>query len=106
MNFTVGTDAIVPMATEMDLLVKAGVDPMTVLVSATKRNAELIGWEKDIGTLEAGKLADILIIEGNPLVSMRDIAKVRWIIQGGLPYQPEELLPMVPSMTPGPGQND
>ncbi len=100
LNWTVGTDAIVPMATEMELLVDAGIDPMTVLISATKRNAELIGWEKDLGTLEIGKLADILVINGDPLVSMKNIASIRWVMQGGLVYQPEQLLPMLPSMIP------
>ena len=41
--------------------------PMESLMSATKTNAELFGWQDDIGTVEVGKLADLLVVEGNPL---------------------------------------
>jgi imidazolonepropionase-like amidohydrolase len=41
--------------------------PMESLVSATKTNAELFGMEDDLGTIEQGKLADLLVVEGNPL---------------------------------------
>jgi imidazolonepropionase-like amidohydrolase len=41
--------------------------PMESLLSATKTNAELFGMQDDIGTVERGKLADLLVVEGNPL---------------------------------------
>jgi imidazolonepropionase-like amidohydrolase len=106
LKWTVGTDAIVPIATEMKELVDAGLDPMTIICSATRTNAQSIGRERDLGTLEAGKLADIVIIDGNPLTHMADLANIRMIIQGGVVYRPDELLPMLPSMRPPPSEED
>ena len=98
LKWTVGTDAIVPIATEMQKLVDAGLDPMTVIISATRTNAELIGRLDDLGTLEVGKLADLLIVDGNPLEKMSHMANVKVIIQGGKSYYPDQLLPMLPAM--------
>ena len=98
LKWIVGTDAIVPMATEMQRLLQAGLDPMTVIVSATRTNAEMLGWQGNLGTLEAGKLADIIIVDGDPLKDMSCLAKVKTVIQGGRVYDPGQLLPMLPSM--------
>jgi imidazolonepropionase-like amidohydrolase len=100
LKWAVGTDAIVPIATEMKKLVEAGLDPMTVIISATRTNAEMIGRLEDIGTLQVGKLADILIVDGNPLKEMSQMANVKVVIQGGKIYCPDQLLPMLPSMQP------
>jgi imidazolonepropionase-like amidohydrolase len=97
---TIGTDAIVPMSVEMKHLVDAGVDPMDVLCGATRTNAELIGFGKELGTLEVGKLADILIVDGDPLIDMNQLANVRTILRGGVVYLPEQLLPMLPVSQP------
>jgi imidazolonepropionase-like amidohydrolase len=106
LKWTVGTDAIVPIATEMHKLVEAGLDPMTVIISATQTNAELIGRLEDLGTVEVGKLADILIVDGNPLKKMTDLSNVKVIIQAGKIYYPDQLLPMLPSMAPPPSMED
>jgi imidazolonepropionase-like amidohydrolase len=51
-----------------ELVIKTEVmSPMESLLSATKTNAELFGMQKDLGTIETGKLADLLVVEGNPL---------------------------------------
>ncbi|MFX0126327.1 MAG: amidohydrolase family protein, partial [Candidatus Hodarchaeota archaeon] len=55
-------------AVELEIFVKqVGMTPMEAIVAATKVGAETLGLEKEIGTLEKGKIADILIIDGNPL---------------------------------------
>jgi imidazolonepropionase-like amidohydrolase len=54
-------------ARELMLMVDAGFTPMEAIQSATKTNAELLGLQDDIGTLEPGKLADVLVVRGNPL---------------------------------------
>ena len=60
--------------------------PMESLMSATKTNAELFGMQEEIGTVEGGKLADLLVVEGNPL---EDIAvlhtqdNLKLIMKGG-----------------------
>ena len=68
-----GTDAGTPFnchgdnLKEMELLVKAGLIPMEAIVSTTKIASEVLGLEKKIGTLEKGKLADLVVVDGNPL---------------------------------------
>ena len=96
LRWTVGTDAIVPMAGEMEHRINEGMDPLAVLCAATRTNAELIGLEKDLGTLEVGKLADIILIDGDPLANIMDLLKVKTVIQGGVVFDPDQLLPMLP----------
>jgi imidazolonepropionase-like amidohydrolase len=68
-----GTDAGTPFnchgenLKEMELLVKAGLTPMETIVATTKTASEVLGLEKKIGTLEKGKLADLIVVDGNPL---------------------------------------
>ncbi len=100
LHFTVGTDAIVPMGTEMKHLVDAGLDPMTVLCAATQTNAELIERRADLGTIEAGKLADLLLVNGDPMRDFSALSEVRLVIQNGVAFQPASLLPMLPPATP------
>lgn len=52
---------------EFELLTKAGLTPMEAIVAGTKTNSELMRMETEIGTLEKGKLADVVIVKGNPL---------------------------------------
>jgi hypothetical protein len=54
-------------AKELELLVEAGLTPMEALMAGTSVAAEALGLEKDIGTLEEGKLADLLILDKDPL---------------------------------------
>jgi imidazolonepropionase-like amidohydrolase len=106
LRWTVGTDAIVPMATEMRHLVDAGLAPMTVLCAATRTNAQLIGRDEELGTLQAGKLADVLVVDGDPLADVSLLANVRVILQGGVVYQPDQLLPMLPLSEPLPPEDN
>jgi len=68
-----GTDAGTPFnchgenLKEMELLVKAGLTPMEAIVATTKTASEVLGLEKKIGTLEKGKVADLIVVDGNPL---------------------------------------
>jgi imidazolonepropionase-like amidohydrolase len=68
-----GTDAGTPFnrhgenPKEMELLVKVGLSPMEAIVAATRTASEVLGMEKRIGTLEKGKLADLIVLNGNPL---------------------------------------
>jgi len=72
-----GTDAGTPFnchgenLRELELLVKAGFTPMEALVATTKTASEVVGVEKKIGTLEKGKLADLIVVDGNPLKDIR-----------------------------------
>jgi imidazolonepropionase-like amidohydrolase len=86
----VGTDASTPlnfktdaMWREMDLMVQYGVPPMEVLATATRRNADYMKMGHQVGTITRGKLADIIVIDGNPLVSMRDLRNVVAVVKDG-----------------------
>lgn len=71
---------------EIKRLVDAGMSPMEAIISATKIGAEALGVENKIGTLEEGKLADILLVEGNPLddiTVLLDKNNVKMIIKEG-----------------------
>lgn len=100
LRWTIGTDAIVPLADEMQALVDAGLDRETVLRAAITTNAELIEREDDLGTLEPGKLADLIVVDGDPLEDLGALGRVRLVVQGGVVFRPEQLLPMLPSGEP------
>jgi imidazolonepropionase-like amidohydrolase len=70
-------------AREMGLLVNAGMSPIAALKSATSVNAELLGLSEKIGTLEAGKRADIVAMPGNPANDIRVSEKVVFVMKDG-----------------------
>ena len=68
---------------EMQMLVDMGITPMKALQGTTLWAAEVIGQQKDLGSVEAGKLADFTIIEGDPLSDIGATKNVRMVIKGG-----------------------
>ena len=56
----------------MDMMVRAGIPPIEVIGMATRISAENIGMGSQLGTIAPGKLADIIVVNGNPLRSMRE----------------------------------
>lgn len=58
---------------ELGLLCKAGMEPMEALQAGTKHAAELLGWQDKIGTIEPGKLADVVICATNPLTDIQSL---------------------------------
>ena len=76
---------------ELQLMHKAGMTPMQVIVAATKNGAEVIGQGERLGTLEAGKLADIIVVDGNPLEDISDIGNVELLVKNGKIIDPGKL---------------
>ncbi|MEE8350240.1 MAG: amidohydrolase family protein [Acidobacteriota bacterium] len=68
---------------ELEHLVRAGMKPMDVIVAASRKAAEYLGQEKDLGTIEAGKIADLLILTGNPLEDIRQSRSIEQVIFAG-----------------------
>lgn len=74
-------------AMELELLIKhCGFTPMDAIVAATQNGAKACGLEKETGTIEAGKLADIIMVDGNPLKNIRilqDKDKIKMVMKEG-----------------------
>jgi imidazolonepropionase-like amidohydrolase/Tol biopolymer transport system component len=71
---------------EMWSFTLGGMTPMEALRTATLAGAEALGFGKDLGSLEPGKLADLVVIDGDPLKEIRDSAKVVYTMKGGVLY--------------------
>jgi len=83
-----GTDAAVYPhglnAHEFAVYVRLGMSPLQAIQTATIHGADLLGWSSKIGTLEAGKWADLIAVEGDPLTDVTvTINNVRWVMKGG-----------------------
>jgi imidazolonepropionase-like amidohydrolase len=76
-------DLGMPM-TELELMRQAGMTPLQIIVAATKNAAVVCNLEMEIGTLEPGKRADILVVEGNPLEDIQALTDVRMVIHNGV----------------------
>ncbi|MGI8553972.1 MAG: amidohydrolase family protein [Dehalococcoidia bacterium] len=71
---------------ELQLMVEAGMTPMQAIVASTQTAAECLDLRRYLGTLEPGKLADLLVVDGDPLADIRmlqDRSRVELIMQGG-----------------------
>jgi imidazolonepropionase-like amidohydrolase len=85
-----GTDATMPVVVpgfglfrELECLVAAGLRPYDALLSATRRPAEFLRIADRAGTVEAGKRADLVLLEGNPLADIRALRSQAGVMRGG-----------------------
>ena len=72
--------------TELELLVRAGLKPVEALRMATLNPARCFGLEKDLGTVTPGKLADLLLLDANPLDDIRHTTKIAAVVANGRLY--------------------
>src|SRR5258708_17125399 len=72
--------------------VKFGVEPWRALQTATILPAKAFGVSGDLGTIEPGKLADLVLVSGDPLKEIKDAANVVFVMKGGILYSVQELL--------------
>jgi len=89
-HIALGTDAGAPdihfgwaAHKEMEAMVELGMSPMDAIMSATKKAAETLRKEKDLGTIEAGKLADMIVVSGNPAAQISDIKNIKLVMKDG-----------------------
>jgi len=68
---------------ELQLLQEAGLSNAQIIVAATKHGAEICGIDREVGTVEIGKRADLLIVKGNPLEDLEALTRVRYVIKDG-----------------------
>lgn len=69
---------------EFALLVEAGLTPMQAIQAGTRVNAELLGWQDRVGTIEVGKLADLIAVQGDPLEEIAELERVSFVMLGGI----------------------
>jgi imidazolonepropionase-like amidohydrolase len=85
-----GTDYGVPghsLHRELELYVLAGLSPMDALRTATTVPAQVMGLSAEVGTIEAGKRADLLVLDADPLAGMSNIRRGRWVVANGVVYE-------------------
>jgi len=71
-------------AKEFSARARLGERPMDSIVAATSLNAEILGWSDRIGTVETGKLADLVAVAGDPLQDVTELERVRFVMKGGV----------------------
>ena len=89
-----GTDGALPgysLLRSIEMYVEAGMTPMQAIESATRVPAASMGLSKDTGTIEAGKRADMIVLNADPLANISNIRKPRWVIAQGRVMDPAKL---------------
>lgn len=87
---------------EMEVLASGGATPMEVLQAATIGGATVIGRARDVGSIEPGKFADLLILDANPLADIRNTQSLHWVMKNGRLYAADSLNEIWPRTRPGP----
>lgn len=77
---------------EVELLVDAGFTPVEAIRIATKNGADFLGIADRVGTISAGKQADLIVVDGDPATNIPDIEKVEFVFRKGVGYDPVRLL--------------
>ena len=98
-----GTDAPEPyvppgfsLHQELEMLVESGLTPASALAAATINNAHALGQQAHLGSIEPGKLADLVILDADPTQEIRHSRRIRRVVRGGHVCEPESLLGTVP----------
>lgn len=86
-----------PLHWELQLLVRAGLSLQEVIRMATLEAAVALGAENDLGTVEPGKLADIVLLDANPLEDITNTQSIWRVIKGGQLSDPNELRRLAPT---------
>src|SRR5262249_14703070 len=83
-----GTDAgVFPHGTqgkEFKIYVDEGMSPIGAIQTATSAAADCIGWSDRVGSVEPGKLADLIAVTGDPLKDITELERVKWVMKGGV----------------------
>ena len=74
-------------AREFALMVKAGMSPIDAILAATAGGSDLIGDAQDIGSVQAGRYADIIAVSGDPLADITEMERVQFVMKGGVVYK-------------------
>jgi imidazolonepropionase-like amidohydrolase len=72
---------------QMELLVRAGIPPMEVIAMGTRTNAQGLGLGAETGSIDPGKMADLIVVDGNPLRNMNALQHVVYVVKEGVQYK-------------------
>jgi len=88
-----GTDSMAGFALhhELELDVQAGIPAAQVLQNATLNAARIMSLDKELGSIAPGKLADVVLVDGDPTKNISDIRKTSLVVKDGVIYKPAEL---------------
>ena len=106
-TIAMGTDAGNPLTlhgpsvyAEMEAMQAAGLTPLQVLTASTRGGATAMGLDKEFGTVEKGKAADLLIVGADPAADVANLRKVRFVVKGGVLRSIGELHALATTVTP------
>jgi len=101
-----GTDSGTPMNfhseslwREIKVHVDMGMTPMRAIAAATRVNAQIIGKGRDLGSIEPGKIADVIVVNGNPLFDITALSHVETVVKDGIVYKGEGAAARPPTST-------
>ena len=90
-NIAAGTDSGTPGVVigkgfhkELELMVEAGLSSMEAIVTGTRNAADNLGIRTELGTIEQGKLADMIVVAGNPLKDIRTTRNIKMVVKDGV----------------------
>jgi imidazolonepropionase-like amidohydrolase len=88
-----GTDGLagLQLARELEIYVAAGIDPLDVLQMATLGPARMMKLDKDLGSVTVGKLADLILVDGDPSRDIGAIRNLDVVVKGGVFYDPRKI---------------
>ena len=94
-KFSLGTDTPAylnfqqedPNASEFRFMIEQGMSPMDAIIAATRNGAQVLGMADQLGTIEKGKIADVIVVAGNPLVDPNAMKRVFAVIKDGVRYK-------------------
>ena len=77
---------------ELRMMVQAGLTPLEALRSATTNGAKAMGLEREVGTVAPGMLADLVIVDSDPLADIGNLSRVHRVVRNGRVLDPERLI--------------
>jgi imidazolonepropionase-like amidohydrolase len=104
LRIVAGTDGMAgfTLQRELELYAQAGIPPAEVLRIATLQPAEILKRDHDLGTIEPGKLADFILVDGDPTRNISDIRRVVTVVKDGQVFVPAELYRELGVLSPQP----
>jgi imidazolonepropionase-like amidohydrolase len=102
-HLVAGTDALAgfQLHRELELYVEAGIPPADVLWIATLGAAQVMKHDDELGLIAPGRLADVVLVEGDPTVRISDVRRTRLVVKDGVVYEPDRLYAAI-GVTPAP----